>query len=210
MGGVVARSNTNILLTGGIASGKSFVSDYLASLGAVVVDTDQLARTLTVPDNDRGYATLTAIRAQFGDTIVDGGLQLDRAALRERIFTDQDAKKWLEGLMHPQILQMTKEAISPPLKEGYYLTVVPLLHEGSEYLTLADRVLVVEVDEREQLRRLMARDGISQALAERMIAAQISRLERRQFADDIIINHNRAGTIQRLQLLHNNYLKGQS
>ncbi|MDG9729894.1 dephospho-CoA kinase [Ignatzschineria sp. RMDPL8A] len=190
-----------ILLTGGIATGKTFVSEYLGSLGANIVDTDLLAREVVSPGSERGRKTLALLAEKLGAEILTSDGNLDRAYLRKRIFSDVNAKKILESILHPQILSLTKERIAEPVST-YHLMVVPLLHKGSPYLNLADFTIGVEVFEAEQKKRLMARDGITEALADEMMASQISRLERRKLVDVIIINHDRGGVVRKLDQLH--------
>lgn len=200
------RRIRRVLLTGGIASGKTFISDYLAGLGAHVVDTDLISRSLTTPDNELGRAALQKIRDQFGGLIVDSDLILDRSALRELIFTYPERKAILESILHPRILAETIRQIEA-VKDHYVLIVVPIMYEGSPYLELADEVLVVEVARELQIERVMSRDGSDRTLTEKIIAAQIPRLERRKFADKIIINNDREHVKRVLRRLHLEYLR---
>ena len=169
-------------LTGGIASGKSTVADLFAELGAVIIDTDRIARDVVAP----GQPALNDIIAAFGATVLQPDGSLDRAALRQRIFANDDDRKRLEAISHPRIreaaLRRADTAGGP-----YQLIVVPLL-VGSPLRESVDRILVVDCDEDTQIARLMARDADSEAQARRILAAQSSRSERLAIADDVIDN----------------------
>ena len=171
-----------IALTGGIASGKSLVAEMFAELGAPIIDTDIIAREIVEP----GEPALDEIRERFGEEIIDSAGNLDRRALRKRIFSDPEARNDLENILHPRIGAETLRQAG--LAGGpYQLIVVPLL-VGSKLLELVDRVLVVDCDEETQVRRLLARDSETVAQARRMLAAQSSREDRLDIADDVISN----------------------
>ena len=195
---------SNIVLTGGIASGKTFVSDYLASLNAHVIDTDVIARALLMPNHHKySEIALKAVHDCFGDQIFDDGI-LNRKKLREIIFSNRDAKKQLENIMHPLILKAVQEDLL--VDHGLYNVIsVPLLHEGSPYLILADQVLVIEVNPDVQLQRVMTRDRIDEQLAKSIIASQVSNQERRNLANTIIINTNELHTRNILKQLDKQY-----
>ncbi len=177
-------------LTGGIASGKSVVADMFAELGVPVIDTDIIAREVVAP----GQPALAEIRERFGDRVIaaDGGL--DRGALREIIFADDQARLDLEALLHPRIgaeARRQADAASGP----YQLIVVPLL-VGSPLVKFVDRVLVVDCEEDTQVARLLARDAESEEQARRILAAQASREERLNIADDVINNDHSLGHVR--------------
>src|SRR5690606_10905652 len=149
-----------------------------------IVDADVIAREVVEP----GAPALAAIAAQFGPEMLDPQGQLDRRRLRERVFSDPDAKAWLNGLHHPlirhEMLRQCANARSP-----YCLLVVPLLIEN-RLTHLANRVLVIDVDEATQIERTCRRDGVSRAQAEAILAAQASRAARLAAADDVLDNQN--------------------
>lgn len=175
-----------IALTGGIASGKTAVSDRFAALGVPVVDTDLLAREVVAP----GTPGLAEVAGTFGVELLDEHGALDRRALRERIFSDADARRRLEAILHPRIEQAARQAIdragSDP-RVRYVVLVVPLLVETGLFED-ADRVLVVDVPEALQLERLTVRDGLSTDQARAALSAQASREKRLAIADDVIEN----------------------
>ena len=194
----------NIVLTGGIASGKTFVSDYLASLNANVIDTDVIARTLLAPNQHRySEIALKKVHDCFGGQIFDNGI-LNRKKLRDLIFSDDVAKKQLENIMHPLILKTVQEDLL--IDRGLYNVIsVPLLRKGSPYLSLANQVLVIEVDSEVQLQRVMVRDHIDEQLAKSIIASQANNQERRDLANTIIINTNESHTRNILKQLDKQY-----
>ncbi|MGY3904740.1 dephospho-CoA kinase [Aeromonas lusitana] len=191
-----------VAITGGIGSGKTTIANQFAALGIEVVDADVIAREVVEP----GTPALAAIAAHFGSDILDAGGELDRRALRERIFNHQEEKAWLNALLHPlirqEMLRQCAAASSP-----YCLLVVPLLVEN-KLTGLADRVLVIDVDEETQIERTCRRDGVSRAQAEAILAAQASRAERLAAADDVL--DNQSGTSEtisaRIFALHETYL----
>jgi dephospho-CoA kinase len=171
-----------VVLTGGIAAGKSAVSDSFARRGVPIVDTDVIARELVQP----GQPTLEAIRDAFGETSLDAEGQLDRRKMRETIFSDPSAKQRLESILHPAIMSRAKqllEAVNTP----YCILVVPLLTQSGA-LAWTRRVLVVDAAEVVQIERVMARDDIDAVQAQAILDAQISRERRLELADDIIDN----------------------
>jgi len=172
-------------LTGGIATGKSLVSDRFAELGAPVVDADLLAREVVAP----GTAGLAAIAAHFGETVLSGDGTLDRAALRERIFADPAERAFLDGCLHPLIRTLSDERLDEAATSGtpYAVYAVPLLVETGQRARF-DRVVVVDVPTSVQLERLMRRDGMDRVGAMRILEAQASREQRLVVADDVIDN----------------------
>lgn len=191
-------------LTGGLAAGKSAVAACLAGLGAEVVDTDQIARALTGPQG----AALPAVIQAFGSGVLapDGGL--DRMAMRLRVFADADARRRLEAILHPLILEQVRERLAHS-RAPYVVLVVPLLAEvWPDYRDLVDRVLVVDCDEALQIRRVMQRDGIGEALARDMLAAQAGRQARLALADDVLDNGGDLDELaRRVRELHDCYLQ---
>jgi dephospho-CoA kinase len=172
-------------LTGGIASGKSAVAREFAALGVHVADADAAARDALAA----GSAGLAEAVAAFGAGVLDASGALDRAAMRRRIFEDASAKRALEAIVHPRVraaLQAECIAAAGP----YVVADIPLLAEagGREAYPWLDRILVVDAPVEAQRARLLARDGIDAALADRMIAAQATRARRLALADDVLAN----------------------
>ena len=169
-------------LTGGIASGKSVVAELFGELGIPVIDTDIIAREVVAP----GQPALDEIRARFGDAMITADGNLDRGAMREAIFADDDARRDLEAILHPRIGAETRRQ-ADAAEGAYQLIVVPLL-VGSPLADYVDRVLVVDCEEETQIDRLLARDAETREQAQRILAAQASREQRLAIADDVINN----------------------
>jgi dephospho-CoA kinase len=171
-----------VALTGGIASGKSTVADMFGELGAVLIDTDIIAREVVQP----GTRGLQDIVDAFGPALLDADGMLDRPEMRRLIFADDARRKQLEAILHPNIRQEAQRQMQT--RGGpYQIVIVPLLVE-SPLKDLVDRIVVVDCSEEIQLERLLARDSGTNDQARRMIAAQSSREERLALADDVIEN----------------------
>ncbi len=191
-------------LTGGIASGKTAVADYLAELGAAVIDTDVLAREVVAP----GEPGLAEVVTEFGNDILLPDGSLDRARLRSLVFADKSRRQQLEAILHPRIRARTLQAIEAAENSAspYVVIVVPLLVE-TDFAALVDRVLVVDISPELQQQRLMARDSVAAAEAARIIGQQASREQRLQAADDVLENNtDRAELRDRVASLHAHYL----
>ena len=191
-------------LTGGIASGKSALEKAFAAHGIVVADADLLAREVVAP----GEPALAAVVERFGRDVLQADGQLDRAALRVRVFGDPDQRRALEAILHPAI-RARLEAICRAAPGPYAIAMVPLLTEGggrAAYPWL-HRILVVDTPAAVQKARLMQRDGIDATLADQMMAAQASRAERLALADDIVVNDGDLAHLQRAaDQLHARYV----
>ncbi len=188
-------------LTGGIASGKSTVAREFAARGIPVIDSDEIARDVVKP----GTAALAAIRARFGDGILLPDGQLDRRALRERVFADPAARRDLEAITHPAI-RAEMDRRSAEAGGPYQILAIPLLVEGGRG-DRVQRVLVVDCDEATQVRRVMARDGVDEASARAVLAAQVGRAARLAAADDVIRNEGGLADLGRqVAELHARYL----
>ncbi|OQX39155.1 MAG: dephospho-CoA kinase [Oceanospirillales bacterium LUC14_002_19_P2] len=189
-------------ITGGIGSGKTAVTDYLASLGITVVDADQAARVVVEPETP----ALQAIAEHYGEQILQKDGSLDRRALRNIIFNDDEERCWLEALLHPlikeEMLNQLSESRSP-----YSIIVSPLLLETDQH-TMVDRIAVVDIPAELQVQRTMARDGIEQSQAEAIMKAQAARETRLERADDVIDNSGSLDDLHRvLDQLHNTWLE---
>ncbi|HNT39517.1 MAG TPA: dephospho-CoA kinase [Rubrivivax sp.] len=173
----------SIGLTGGIGSGKSTVAALLVRHGAALVDTDAIARALTLP----GGAAIAAIADTFGAAMIGADGALDRERMRQQVFADPAAKARLEAILHPLIAaQAEREAEAA----GARIVVfdVPLLAESTRWRARVDRILVVDCEEDTQRRRVMQRSGWSDAAVRAVIAQQAGRAARRAIADAVIYN----------------------
>jgi dephospho-CoA kinase len=172
-----------IALTGGIASGKSAVTRCFESLGIAVYDADVAAREVVAP----GSEGLQAIVSAFGPETLDAEGRLDRAAMRRRVFADDQARLTLESITHPRVRQWLREHALAD-RGAYCLLAIPLLAENIDHYRWVDRVLVVDAPDDVRLGRLMKRDNIDVGLAQRMLDRQASREQRLAIADDVIDN----------------------
>lgn len=153
-----------------------------AELGVAIIDTDVIAREVV----QAGEPALEEIRARFGDSVIDAAGNLDRSAMRQLVFSDDDARLDLEAILHPRIGTETVQQAS--IARGPYLMIVVPLLVGSPLLQFVDRVLVVDCDEDQQFQRLLARDAESIGQARRILSAQASHEARLAIADDVIKN----------------------
>jgi len=171
-------------LTGGIGSGKSTVAAALARHGALIVDTDAIARELTAP----GGAALSAIASAFGANMIDATGALDRARLRAEVFSQPPARQRLEAILHPMIGQEAQDRAAAAAAGQPVVFDVPLLAESSHWRRRVGRILVVDCDEALQVRRVVQRSGWQAEEVRRVIAQQAPRAERRRIADAVIHN----------------------
>jgi dephospho-CoA kinase len=179
-------------LTGGIASGKSTVARRLAELGAVIVDSDRIARQVAEP----GQPALAELRSAFGDGIIAPDGTLDRPALGALVFADDDARARLNGILHPAIRLEAERQVDEARRSGAGVVVqdIPLLAEtgrGAEFALVA----TVEADAEARIERMVRDRGMTRADAESRIAAQASVEERRAIADVVLAND---GTLEEL------------
>ncbi len=180
-------------LTGGIASGKTAVSKRFEALGITVADADAAARDAVAIGSD-GLADVVDM---FGEGVLAADGSLDRPAMRRRVFADPDARKRLEGIIHPHVRELLHAACARA-ESPYAIAAVPLLAEGGgrrAYPWLR-RILVVDVPEALQLQRLLQRDGIDELLARRMIEVQATRRQRLAIADDVLANDGPLETLE--------------
>lgn len=191
-----------IALTGGIAAGKSTVEQRFRAHGICVYDADQAAREVIEPGTDG----LAQIVEAFGHEVIGADGRLDRPAMRQRIFADREARHTLESIVHPRVrlwLQQRALADTGP----YCMLAIPLLAEHIGHYRWTDRVLLVDVDETTQIRRLMARDDIDETLARRILANQATREQRLAVADDVIDNSGDPAMLDaQVVALHERYL----
>lgn len=192
-----------IALTGGVAAGKTAVARRFEALGVPVHDADVAAREVIEP----GTAGLAAVVDTFGADVLDEAGRLDRPAMRQRVFADPAARKMLEAIIHPRVRQwLHQRALAE--RAPYCLLAIPLLAENIEHYRWIDRVLLVDVPEPVQIARLIARDGVDETLADRMLTHQATRAERLALADDVIENSGDESALDdAVADLHQRYLK---
>ena len=188
-------------LTGGIGSGKTAVSDSFEALGIDVVDADLASRVVV----QKGKPCLLKIAQHFGEDILTKEAELDRAKLREIIFKSEEEKNWLESLLHPAIANQIQDELNAS-KSPYTILVSPLLLETNQK-DFCSKVLAVDVPVETQVERTLKRDGVSKEQVQAIINSQISRNDRLNLADEVIVND---GTLEDLEIavktLHEKFL----
>lgn len=191
-----------VAVTGGIASGKSAVTRRFEALGVPVHDADVAARAVIEP----GTPGLHAVVQAFGAAVLDSSGKLDRPAMRRRVFADAAAKHTLEAIIHPRVREWLQQHATA-LHDPYCLLAIPLLVENIAAYRWVDRILVVDAPESAQIARLILRDGIDAALAQRMLDQQASRAERLAIADEVIDNSGDETALDdTVAALHQRYL----
>lgn len=190
-------------LTGGIASGKTTVANvFHDQFGIDIVDADIIAREVVEPES----AGLKQIALRYGASILLNDGTLNRGQLRDIIFADPSEKQWLDALLHPMIRQRMLEQLDNTTTP-YALLVIPLMTENN-LQTLADRVLVIDVDENSQIERTMRRDGLSNQQAQAIVNSQATRAQRLAIADDVIKNNTKnQQLLYQITELHQKYLE---
>jgi dephospho-CoA kinase len=189
-------------LTGGIGSGKTTVANLFHGFGVQSVDADLVARDVVQP----GEPALEAIAQHFGTGVLSADGQLDRVALRARIFTNDTEKLWLNQLLHPLIRQRLLQQLQQ-CNSDYALLIAPLLLEN-KLQNYTDRVLVVDIPVELQLSRTIQRDQVSSDQVNTIISSQISRTERLQLADDVLLNTVPLAELRlKVSQLHQRYLQ---
>ncbi len=194
-----------VALTGGIASGKTTASRHFQRLGVPVIDADELARELVRP----GQPALQAIVEHFGTAVLAPTGELDRLALRERVFANPEERQALEDILHPAIHERMR-TLADSAPGPYVVMVIPLLAESRRNWG-QDRVLLIDAPTELQRRRLIARDGCTEEQAAAILASQATREQRRRIADDILLNEGDAETLwQGVETQHQRYLEAAS
>ena len=190
-----------VVMTGGIASGKTSASDLFASHGVPILDTDLAARAVVKP----GQPALNEIKMTFGNHLITASGELDRATLREIIFEQPEKRRELEAILHPKIRAHINEQKNQ-LDAVYCIIVVPLyLESGRGYE--ADRILVIDVPTDLQRERLAKRDNTGPEQIEQILKSQATREERLSAADDVIDNTASPDALAaRVADLHQQYL----
>lgn len=190
-------------LTGGIGSGKSAVATLFGERGASIIDTDAISHALTAAGGD----AMPEIAGIFGDAFLTSEGALNRAAMRELVFTDHTARGQLESILHPLISQKTR-ALANQASGPYLIFVVPLLVESGRWKDRVDRILVVDCNEELQIERVMRRNHLSDQQVRAIMATQVGRTLRLAAADDVIVNERSLDALAgEVEHLHQHYLR---
>jgi len=189
-------------LTGGIGSGKTVASDRFEELGVKVVDADIASRVVV----EIGKPALSSIEGQFGSDVISDDGSLNRAKLREIIFKDDEAKSWLESLLHPLIGQHILDEIASATSR-YVILVSPLLFETTQF-QMCNRTLLIDVPKDIQILRTAKRDKVPESQVEKIIASQMDRDQKIGKADDVIVNDGEIGDlISKIDKIHQRYIE---
>ncbi|HJP98673.1 MAG TPA: dephospho-CoA kinase [Rhodanobacteraceae bacterium] len=192
-----------IALTGGVAAGKSAVSKRFEALGVAVYDADVAARQVVAP----GTPGLEQIARALGREMLRADGSLDRRAMRERVFADPVARTRLESIIHPRVRAWLREKVAAD-RGAYCMLAIPLLVENRAEYDWVDRVLLVDAPEALQVERLVRRDGVTREHAQQMLAAQSTRAQRLEIADDVVLNDGEEAALDaQVQALHARYLE---
>lgn len=189
-------------LTGGIGSGKTVASDRFEELGVKVVDADIASRVVV----EIGKPALSSIEGEFGSDVISDDGSLNRAKLREIIFKDDEAKSWLESLLHPLIGQHISDEIASATSR-YVILVSPLLFETTQF-QMCNRTLLIDVPKDIQILRTAKRDKVPESQVEKIIASQMDRDQKISKADDVIVNDGEIGDlISKIDKIHQRYIE---
>lgn len=193
-----------VALTGGIGAGKSEAAKIFASLGVPIVDVDVISRRLTGP----GQPIMDKIAEAFGRDFLTEDGALNRPAMRERIFANDEDRKKLEAILHPVIHSHALRELDQNREAPYQILAIPLFFETNRYSGLVKRILLVDCDESLQISRTMNRNGMTEHTVRAIIAAQASRSYRRALANDIIENNGSIDALAgKVKELHEKYMQ---
>lgn len=186
----------HIGLTGGIGSGKSTVAELFQRHGAFLIDADAISRATTAV----GGAAIAPIRQTFGDRFIQSDGALDRTAMRELVFARPDAKRQLEAIVHPLVLQQIQDSAAQAIRQQARVVLydIPLLTESSHWRKRLQQVIVVDCDTDTQIARVMRRNQFTREAVEGIIASQATRQQRHAIADAVVQNGSSI-TLERLR-----------
>lgn len=195
-------SRFSVGLTGGIGCGKTTVANLFGELGVSLIDTDEIAHALTAP----GGAAMHAVIAEFGPGFATPEGALDRARMRDLVFSDPQARQRLEAILHPRISAAALAAAA--VATGHYIMyVVPLLVESGTWKSRVTRVLAIDCPEEMQIARVMARNGLSEQQVRGIMANQATRQQRLAAADDVLTNDGDIAALRpQINRLHGIYM----
>ncbi len=190
-------------MTGGIGSGKTEATKLFTELGVPIVDVDIISHELTA----RGQVTLKKIAQAFGQDILNDDGDLNRTALRKKVFANSEARKSLEDILHPAIFNKALEALKKNASAPYQILAIPLLFESDRYLEIISRSLVIDSPIEMQITRASKRDGLLEADIQKIIDVQMSRTKRNSLADDLILNDGSIEELrQKIKQLHEKFI----
>ncbi len=193
-----------IALTGGIGSGKSEATKIFSSLGVPIVDLDIISHQLTAEKQP----LVSEIAAAFGQEYISASGALDRAKMRQLVFSNDQARKQLNEILHPAIYKEAINQLRQHSDQPYAVLAIPLLEEGSIYATSIDRVLVIDCEPEKQIERVKQRSHLTEQEIKQIIEAQMPRQTRIKIADDLIENNGSIADLRsKIEKLHQKYIK---
>lgn len=197
---MINKKNYVVVITGGIGSGKTTVSQKFSKIGIKIIDADNIAKKILLHDKK----IIEKIKKYFGNEILNKNNQINKKMLRKKIFYNKKEKKWLDKIMHPLINKKIKKKLSKKIKP-YVILVLPLFFENKlEYF--ANRVLVIDSPPKKQIKRVIKRDKTSKEEIKKILSIQIDRFKRLKKANDIILNKNLLKINKKIKKLHKKYL----
>lgn len=202
-----------VALTGGIGCGKSAAAQIFLDLGVPVTDVDVISHELTAA----GQPIINDVRQFFGSEFITADNSLNREAMRTLIFSDEQARLRLNALLHPAILEKAIERLSQHARTQqaaektatlYQVLVVPLLFDSPKYLSLVDRILVIDCDQETQIKRVKERSHLSRFQILQIINTHTKRNDQLKLADDVILNDGNVEKLrENISVLHQKYIK---
>ena len=202
-----------VALTGGIGCGKSAAAQIFLDLGVPVTDVDVISHELTAA----GQPIIDNIRQLFGSEFISADNSLNREAMRTLIFSDGQARLRLNALLHPAILEKAIERLSQHARTLqaaeksetlYQVLVVPLLFDSPKYLSLVDRILVIDCDQETQIKRVKERSHLSRFQILQIINTHTKRNNQLKLADDVILNDGNVEKLrENISVIHQKYIK---
>ena len=193
-----------VALTGGIGSGKSAAAKIFAELGVPVTDVDVISHALTAANQP----LIQDIKAHFGDAYITPEGALNRAAMRQLVFSDETARVKLNALLHPAIYEAAMLQLQANKDAPYQILVVPLLFDSPRYLPHINSILVIDCDENTQIERVKQRSNLPESEIINIIKAQTSRKKQLSLANDVIENNENVENLrEKILEIHQKYLK---
>lgn len=193
-----------VALTGGIGCGKSEAAKTFSELGVPIIDLDIISHQLTAPKQ----TVVTAIAEAFGPSYLTKEGALNRAKMRELVFTNKQALEKLNAILHPAIFEEAVKQLKAPSDAPYTILAIPLLEQDSQYAPMIDRILVIDCEESRQIKRVKQRSKLTENEIKQIIEAQTPRSTRNEMADDLIENNGDIDELQKkIVKLHQKYIK---
>ena len=192
-----------VALTGGIGSGKSAAAKIFATLGVPVTDVDVISHALTAANQP----LIQDIKAHFGDAYITPEGALNRAAMRQLVFSDEAARVKLNALLHPAIYEAAMLQLQANKDAPYQILVVPLLFDSPRYLSHINSILVIDCDENTQIERVKQRSNLPESEIINIIKAQTSRKKQLSLANDVIENNENVENLrEKILEIHQKYI----